>query len=193
VVRRYPFTIKLLYGSSGYKQEVVGGMDTGSQVMGSAAIANGKTLYKAEIELRDDIKKKMEQRRMYRRNRRQRKTRYRPARWQNRSSMRKAGRLAPSVRSKVESHLREKRFIESILPVTRWKVELAVFDIHRITHADVSGAGYQEGPQKGFYNVKAYVLHRDGYECQSQRRGVKHSGKLHVHHIVFRLNGGIRA
>ena len=189
VVRRDPFTIKLLHGSAGYRQEVVAGMDTGSKTAGCAAIANGQVLYQSEVALRQDVSGKMEQRAMYRRNRRGRKTRYRPARWANRASMRAAGRLAPSTRSRVDSHLRERRFVESILPVTRWKVELAQFDIHRITNPDVEGVDYQNGAQKGFYNVKAYALHRDGYECQSGRK-IKHDAHLHVHHIVFRSNRG---
>jgi hypothetical protein len=189
VVRRDPFTIQLLFGSSGYKQEVVAGMDTGSKTVGSAAIANGRVIYQAEITLRNDVSGKMQQRAMYRRTRRGRKMRYRPARWRNRTSMRAKGWLAPSLRSKIESHLRERRLIESILPVSRWKVELASFDIHKITNPDVSGVGYQNGVQKGYYNVKAYVLDRDGYRCQSGRK-CKHSAKLHVHHIVFRSNGG---
>jgi len=189
VVRRDPFTIKLRFGSSGYTQDVVAGMDTGSKTIGSAAIANGKVVYQAEVTLRDDVSGTMKQRATYRRTRRGRKTRYRQPRWSNRASLHADGRLAPSIRSKVESHLRERDFVERILPVRRWKVELASFDIHKITNPDVEGAGYQEGAQKDFYNVKAYVLHRDGYKCQSGRQG-KHSPKLHVHHKVFRAHGG---
>jgi hypothetical protein len=189
VVRREPFTIKLLFGSSGHTQEVVAGMDTGSRTVGSAATANGKVIYQAETKLRDDVSGKMQQRAMYRSGRRARKTRYRPARFANRASMRASGRLAPSIRSKVESHLRERRFVESILPVSRWKVELASFDIHKITNPDVSGVGYQDGVQKDYYNVKAYILHRDNYSCQSGRK-VKHSPRLEVHHVVFRSQGG---
>lgn len=133
-VRRDPFTIQLLYGSSGYRQEVVAGMDTGSKAIGCAAISGGKVLYQAEVALRQDVSDKMQQRATYRRNRRQRKTRYRPKRFNNRASMRAEGRLAPSVRSRVESHLREKRFVEGILPVSRWKVEVAEFDVHRIVN-----------------------------------------------------------
>ncbi len=144
VVSREPFTIKLLYGSSDYKQEVVAGMDTGSKIVGCAAITNAKVLYQSEVRLRDDVSGKMQQRAMYRRNRRNRKTRYRPARWNNRASMRQEGRLAPSIKSKVDSHLRERDFVESILPVTRWKVELAAFDIHKITNPEVFGVVYQK-------------------------------------------------
>ncbi|AKB74154.1 hypothetical protein MSLAZ_0893 [Methanosarcina lacustris Z-7289] len=189
VVRNTPFTIKLLFGSSGYTQPVIAGMDTGSKVVGCAAIANGKVLYQSEIYLRENVSKKMDQRKMYRRTRRGRKTRYRPARFDNRGNSRREGRLAPSIKSKLEAHFREKRFLESLLPVTGWKVELASFDIHKITNSEVSGVGYQEGDLKGFYNVKAYVLDRDDYTCQHCREKSKDS-RLHCHHIVFRSNQG---
>ncbi|AKB74895.1 hypothetical protein MSLAZ_1634 [Methanosarcina lacustris Z-7289] len=192
VVRNTPFTIKLLFGSSGYTQPVIAGMDTGSKVVGCAAIANGKVLYQSEIYLRENVSKKMQQRKMYRRTRRGRKTRYRPARFDNRGNSTKGGRLAPSIRSKLESHFREKRFVESLLPVTEWKVELASFDIHKITNPEVSGIGYQEGDLKGFYNVKAYVLDRDGYTCQ-HCRGKSKDSRLHCHHIVFRSQKGTDA
>ncbi|MBE0421020.1 HNH endonuclease, partial [Pseudoalteromonas nigrifaciens] len=68
------------------------------------------------------------------------------------------------------------------------KVETASFDIHKITNPIVTGAGYQQG----YYNVKAYVLQRDNYKCQSGRK-TKHSAKLHVHHKVFRSQGGTDA
>ena len=187
VIKRTPFTIKLLWDCEENTQEVVAGMDTGSKTIGCAAIANGKVVYQSEVQIRQDVSKKMEQRKMYRRNRRGRKTRYRKARWQNRASMRKEGRLAPSIKSKVDSHLREKKFVESVLPVTLWKVETASFDIHKISNPDVKRWDYQKGNQKDFYNVKAYVLHRDGYQCHKCKTK---KGKMHVHHVVFRSNGG---
>jgi hypothetical protein len=187
VFKKMPFTIKMLVDTTEYTQEVVAGMDTGSKTIGSAAITNGKVVYQAEIKLRNDVSKKMQQRKMYRRTRRSRKTRYRKARWLNRASSRKEGRLSPSIRSKIDSHLKEKDFIESILPVTKWKVELASFDIHKITNPNVEGKDYQEGVQKDYYNVKAYILDRDGYQCQKCKTK---KDKLHVHHIVFRSKGG---
>ena len=189
VIRRTPFTIKLIYGSSGYTQPIIAGMDTGSKVVGVCAMSIGKVLYQSEVYLREDVSGKMQQRKMYRRNRRNRKTRYRPARWNNRANSRRDGRLAPSIRSKLESHFREKKFVESILPVTKWKVELASFDIHKITNPEVTGIGYQEGNQMGFYNVKAYVLARDNYTCQ-HCKGKSKDPKLHCHHIIFRSKNG---
>ncbi|WP_318433686.1 RNA-guided endonuclease IscB [Photobacterium leiognathi] len=190
VVKRTPFIIKLIGGCSGYKQNLIAGMDTGSKYIGCAVVGLGKVIYQANIAIRQNVSKKMQQRTMYRRNRRSRKCRYRPARWANRASMRKKGRIAPSIKSKVDSHLRERDFVESILPITRWKVELANFDIHKVSNPFVSGTEYQNGDLKGYNNVKAYVLSRDGYKCQFDRKGIKHSQKLHVHHLFFRSNGG---
>ncbi|MDD4497781.1 MAG: RRXRR domain-containing protein, partial [Methanosarcinaceae archaeon] len=73
VLRTTPFTIKMLFGSSGYTQPVIAGIDSGSKVVGCAAIANGNVVYQSEVQLRQDVSKKMDQRRMYRRNRRGRK------------------------------------------------------------------------------------------------------------------------
>lgn len=109
---------------------------------------NGQVVYQSEIQIRQDVSKKMQARKMYRRIRRGRKTRYRPARWANLASMRKNGRLAPSLRSKIDSHLREKKFVEFILPVSEWIVELASFDIHKITNPEITGKNYQNGNLK---------------------------------------------
>jgi hypothetical protein len=187
VKRTCPFTIQLLWDCEENVQEVIAGMDSGSKTIGSAAVGNGKVKYQAETQLRENVSKKMEQRKMFRRTRRNRKTRYRKARWLNRASMRKDGRLAPSIKSKVDAHLREKKFVESILPVSKWVLELASFDIHKISNPEVTRWEYQKGQQMGFYNLKAYVLHRDGYQCQKCK--VKNS-KLHVHHLEFISNGG---
>ncbi|MGB9928130.1 MAG: RNA-guided endonuclease IscB [Methanosarcina sp.] len=189
VIRRTPFTIKLLYGSSGYIQPIIAGMDTGSKVIGVCATSIGKVLYQSEVYLREDVSGKMQQRAMYRRTRRSRKTRYRPARFDNRANSKKEGRLAPSIRSKLESHFREKKFVESILPVSEWRVEIASFNTHKITNPEVWGIDYQNGNQKGFYNVKAYVLARDGYTCQHCKGKLK-DPKLHCHHIIFRSQNG---
>lgn len=188
VIRKTPFTLKLLYGSTGYIQEVKAAMDTGSKKIGTAASFQKKVLYQSEVELRGDVSSRMEQRAMYRRSRRSRKTRYRPARFDNRG---KAGKLAPSLQSKLDSHLREKKAVERILPISQWVVELASFDIHKISDPQVSkqqGWTYQQGKQKDFYNVKAYILHRDQYCCQHcQKTG---GISLQVHHIQFKSEGG---
>ena len=117
VKSRMPFTIKLLEHNKVFIQPIIGGMDTGSKMLGCAAISNGKVLYQSEIKLRNDVSKKMQKRASFRCTRRSRKCRYRPARWANRASMRTKGRLAPSIKSKVDSHLREKKQLEKLLPI----------------------------------------------------------------------------
>jgi len=129
VVRRCPFTIKLLYEpETSVVQNVVLGQDTGSKYMGTACVANDKALYQSEVTLRDDIKKKMDNRRGFRRNRRQRKTRYRKPRFLNRANSTKKDRLPPSVRSKVQSHVDEIEFCKNILPVNKLVFETGKFD-----------------------------------------------------------------
>ena len=78
------FTIKLLYGSSGYKQEIVVGIDLGAKRVPIAAIGNGKVYYVKEKILRTDVKKQLSKRASYRRTRRNRKTRFRKPRFHNR-------------------------------------------------------------------------------------------------------------
>src|SRR5690242_12442035 len=60
VIRRVSFTIQLIYGATGYIQEVEGAMDSGSKTIGCAAIANGKVLYQSEVQLRTDVSSKIE-------------------------------------------------------------------------------------------------------------------------------------
>lgn len=103
VVRSCPFTIKLLYEPETLVvQEVVLGQDTSSKYVGTACVSNNKVSYQSETTLRDDIKKKMDRRRGFRRNRRQRKTRYRKPRFLNRANSTKKDRLPSSVRHKVQ-------------------------------------------------------------------------------------------
>lgn len=61
-----------------------------------------------------------------RRTRRNRKTRYRKVRFDNRKK--KDGWLAPSVEQKVESHLKVIRLVRKLLPITKTTIEVAPFD-----------------------------------------------------------------
>ena len=94
-IKRTPFTIQLLYGSSGYVQPVKVGVDKGSKITGVACVGNGKLLFSGYINHRQDVKKKMESRAN---NRRQRRSRlgHREPRFNNRSSRKRSCRLLPS-------------------------------------------------------------------------------------------------
>jgi len=55
VVNRTPFTIQLLYGSTGYTQPITLGVDAGSKTVGLSASTEKKELYALEATLRNDI------------------------------------------------------------------------------------------------------------------------------------------
>ena len=189
IIKRDIFTIQLLYGSSGYKQEITLGVDTGSKTIGLSATTKSNELFAGEYQLRNDISDLLSDRRIYRRARRNRKTRYRKARFLNRVRTKNKGWLAPSVEHKIESHINIIDKIHKILPIQKLVVELANFDIQKINNPDIKGKDYQFGEAYGFENIKSYVLFRDNYTCQ-HCKGKSKDSKLHVHHIIFRSNNG---
>ena len=194
MIRRCPFTIQLLYESTTHTQPVEVGDDTGYKHNGLSAVAvypNGREveLYRSELLLRTDIVELLSTRRENRRTRRNRKTRYRKARFDNRVHSKNKDWLAPSVQNKINAQLRELEFICSILPVTKVIIETASFDIQKIKYPDIKGIDYQQGEQLGFWNVREYVLYRDGHKCQCCK-GRSKDPVLNVHHIESRKTGG---
>jgi RRXRR protein/HNH endonuclease len=191
--RRTPFTIKLLREpETTYTQPLTLGIDTGSSVIGSAvADDQGNIVYLSEVTIRNDIATTMKERAKYRRNRRNHKTRYRKTRWLNRKNSMKTGRFSPTMRSKIEAHLKEIRFVPSLLPLTKIILETGTFDPHALKNPKVLRHKwlYQKGINYGFANTKAYVLTRDGYRCQ-HCKGKSRDQRLEVHHIVFRSQRG---
>ena len=191
-IKRTPFTIKLLYQATKYTQPITLGIDTGSSKIGSSAVKdNGDVIYLSEVEIRNDISEKLKQRSKYRRNRRNRKTRYRKARWLNRKNSIKKDRFSPTMTSKINSHLKEIKYVQTMLPVSRIILETATFDPHALKNPAVLSKKwlYQKGINYGFANTKAYVLDRDNHTCQ-YCKGKSKDSKLEVHHIVFRRNNG---
>ena len=191
-VRQTPFTIKLNYIATDFIQDLTLGIDTGSSKIGSSVVKNnGDVVYLSQVEIRNDITDKMKQRLKYRRNRRNRKTRYRKPRWLNRKNSTKKDRFSPTIVSKINSHLKEIKFVQTILPISKIILETATFDPHALKNPDVLKNKwlYQKGINYGFANTKAYVLTRDNYTCQ-HCKGKSKNSKLEVHHVVFRRNDG---
>lgn len=193
VARCCPFTIQLLYEpKTTIVQEVVLGQDTGSKHIGIACVANGEVLYQSQVELRNDIKSKMDDRRQARRLRRNRKIRYRKPRFLNRKNSAKLNRLPPSVRHKVQAHIDEIEFCKKILPISKIVLEVSQFDTAlmknpALINEKVKHWGYQKGFDYGFASRREAVLHRDNYTCQVCSK--KHT-RLEVHHIIYRSQGG---
>lgn len=187
VIKRCPFTIRLAYDSTNYTQDITLGVDSGSKHIGLSATTRSKVVFESDVELRDDIVNLLSIRRQNRRTRRNHKTRYRKPRFNNRR--RKEGWLAPSVQNKVGSHLTVIRKVHEILPITKVIVEVASFDIQKIKNPMISGTEYQQGEQLDFWNVREYVLFRDGHICQCCK-GKSKDKILNVHHIESRHTGG---
>lgn len=187
VIKRCPFTIQLLYSSTNYTQGINLGVDAGSKHIGLSATTKDKVLFESDVELRNDIVNLLSTRRQNRRSRRNRKTRYRKPRFDNRK--REDGWLAPSVHNKIDNHLTVIRKVHDILPISNIIVEIASFDIQKIKNPTISGAEYQQGDQLGFWNAREYVLFRDGHTCQCCN-GKSKDQVLNVHHIESRKVGG---
>jgi N6-L-threonylcarbamoyladenine synthase len=187
VVKREPFTIQLLYATGETKQDITLGVDAGSKIIGLSATTGKQELFSAEVELRNDIVDLLSTRREFRRTRRNR-LRYRKPRFLNRVYSKNKGWLAPSVENKIQTHLKIISKIHEILPISKIIIEVASFDIQKIKNPDIEGEQYQQGEQWGFWNVREYVLWRDGYKCQG-KKGCKNK-ILNVHHIESRKTGG---
>ena len=189
-IKKEPFTIQLLYGSTGYKQDVSLGIDSGQRHIGIAVTSQDKVLFQGEVELRQDVKKLLDKRRTYRRSRRNRKTRYREARFLNRVSKKKDNWLSPSVAGKVNHNINWINRFLTVLPNPAVYIEVGKFDMQKMKDPAIQGVGYQYGDLYGYQTVKQYVLARDEYKCQVCR---KTGGKLKIHHIIYRSQGGTNA
>lgn len=194
IVDYRPFTIQLTYTCPDRVQEVSLGVDAGSKHVGLSATTKQKVLFEARLELYGGITKNLSTRREYRRTRRYRKLRYRKCRFLNRTKSKKPGWVAPSVRAKIQSHIYWINKIHSFLPIYLTTVEIGQFDTQLLKALESSlsipqGSDYQNGEQMGFWNVREYVLSRDGHTCQCCR-GKSKDPILNVHHIESRKTGG---
>ena len=189
IVNYCPFTIRLDFDCENKTQDIILGVDAGSKIVGLSATTETKELYASNVELRNDIVKLLSDRRALRSSRRNRKRRYRQARFNNRIRSKKKGWLAPSILNKINTHLKVIENVYKILPVTKLIVEVASFDVQKIKNPEIQGAEYQQGEQLGFWNVREYVLFRDNHKCQ-YCHGKSKDSILNIHHIESRKTGG---
>ncbi len=186
-IKHTPETIQLKIATGETKQDITLGVDPGARHIGLSAATKKDELYAAEIETRTDNHKLLSERRDLRHARRNRKTRYRAKRFDNRA--RPKGWLAPSIEHRLRTHLSRIAEVMRLLPVTKIVVEVASFDIQKLQNPDISGEEYQQGPSLGEYNRRAAVLARDGYQC-CYCHGKSKDPYLEVHHIESRRTGG---
>lgn len=189
VFRRYPFTIILKDRSTGECQPLELKVDPGSKASGIALVADFQkgrvAVWGMELEHRGQrIKARLESRRTLRRTRRSRKTRYRAARFKNRTRPR--GWLPPSLTSRVWNIDTWVKRLRRFAPVTSVAVETARFDMQRLVNPEISGVEYQQGTLFG-YEVREYLLEKWGRRCvYCSAEDVP----LEVEHIVPKIRGG---
>ena len=181
-----PFTIQLTIATGETKQDCHIGVDTGSKHIGLAVTSKDKVLFKAEVELRQDVKSNLDTRRAYRRDRRNRKTRYRKPRFLNRKRSEKW--LPPSLQNRINHIFRWIDELCKLVPKPKLHIEVGKFDTAKMINPDIQGIDYQQGQTYSFYNERYFVFARDNYTCQSC--GKSKDKVLQTHHIIYRSNGG---
>ena len=187
VIYKYnPFTIQLTYATGEAKQDCHVGIDTGSKHIGIAATSEDKVLFKCEVELRQDVKSNLNTRRTYRRDRRNRKTRYRQPRFLNRKRTDKW--LPPSLQNRMNHTYHWIDTLCDLVPNPKLHIEVGKFDTAKMINPEINGVDYQHGQTYGFFDERYFVFARDNYTCQCCG---KSKGKiLQTHHIMYRSNGG---
>lgn len=199
VFRRYPFTIILKKASTDWSNFTKGErditsitpksielkIDPGSKTTGFALVKNNKVIFGAELTHRGfSIKNALECRKNLRRSRRNRKTRYRKARFLNRTKPK--GWLPPSLKHRVLTILTwVKRFIR-LAPIKSITQELVRFDLQKLENPEISGVEYQQGELTG-YEVKEYLLEKWGRKCVYCD---KENVPLQTEHIQPKAKGG---
>jgi hypothetical protein len=183
VVSRKPFTIQLKYATGETKQPITLGVDVGYKNIGVSAVSDEKELFSAKVVLRTDIPKKLQNRAVYRRQKRN-KLWYRQSRFDNRGISK--GWLAPSIQHKLDSHIRIVEKVKKILPISEVIVEVASFDIQKMQNPEISGVEYQQGTLQG-YNVRQYLLQKWNHKCAYCS---KKNIPLEIEHIIPKSRGG---
>jgi hypothetical protein len=188
VLRRYPFTIIMKESKpDAQPQPLRIKLDPGSKTTGVAIIndTTGRVVWAAEIAHRgQQVHANLDARRTQRRNRRQRHTRYRPARFTNRA--RPKGWLPPSLRSRIDNLLTWIARLQTWCPIGAISMELVKVDTQLMQNAEISGVAYQQGTLQG-YEVREYLFEKWQRRCA-------YCGAtfvpLEVEHIVPRARHG---
>ena len=163
VFRQFPFTIILKKEVQATPEPIEIKIDAGSKTTGFALVQDVKVVFGAELTHRGQaIKNSLESRRFLRRGRRNRKTRYRQARFLNRT--RPKGWLAPSLEHRVLTIMTWVRKFIKFAPIASVASELVRFDLQQIENPEISGVEYQQGELLG-YEVREYLLEKWGRKC----------------------------
>ena len=190
---KYPMVIQLnrvIPEEDICKDEIRCGIDDGGLHVGVALVQKcrnkNKVLFKGTIEQRDDVKHLMEVRKGYRKYHRSHK-RYRPARFNNRSSSKRTNRIAPSILQKRQATWRVVIRLSKWIPVTSYWLEDVSMDIRVLTDGFQSYGWQYQKSNRLDENIRKAVILRDGCKCMECG---KSNCSLEVHHIrPRRLDG----
>ena len=193
LVSKYPMVIQLnrtIPDNEICKDEVRCGIDDGGLHTGIALVqkcqTKNKVFFKGTIEQRNDVKHLMDVRRGYRRYHRQHK-RYRKARFNNRSSSERQGRVAPSILQKRQATMRVIYHLNKWTNITSYWLEDVTVDIRALTDGYKSYRWQYQKSNRLDENIRKAVIMRDGCKCMECGRS---NTILEVHHIKpRRLNG----
>jgi 5-methylcytosine-specific restriction endonuclease McrA len=185
VYRRFPFTIILRKEVIDTPEPIEIKLDPGSRVTGIALLQGSKVIFGAELTHRGlIIKANLETHRSLRRGRRSRHTRYRQARFLNRT--RPKGWLAPSLQHRVETTLTWINKFIRLAPIGSIVQELVRFDLQQLENPEISGIEYQQGELAG-YEVREYLLNKWDRKCTYCNA---EDIPLQIEHIQPRAKGG---
>ncbi|MEZ2236533.1 RNA-guided endonuclease IscB [Microcoleus sp.] len=163
VFRRFPFTIILKKVVTATIKSITLKLDPGSKTTGIALLQGETVIFGAELTHRGQaIKASLDSRRALRRGRRSRHTRYRQARFLNRT--RQKGWLAPSLQHRVETTLTWVNKLRRLAPINLMVKELVRFDLQQLENPEISGLEYQQGILCG-YEIREYLLNKWNRKC----------------------------
>lgn len=184
--KRYPFTIRLkeLKDTTANTQSYRIKFDPGSKTTGIAVVKENEVIFLAELHHKTDIKLKLEARRSFRSSRRNRKTRYRPARFLNRS--RKKGWIPPSLQARVDNIVSWTKRLQKLVPIQQASMELVKFDTQKMQNPEISGIEYQQGTLEG-YEIREYLLEKFGRTCVYCNAT---DVALEIEHVLAKSRGG---
>ncbi|WP_292484621.1 RNA-guided endonuclease IscB [Methanohalobium sp.] len=157
-------------------------IDYGSRYTGLAVLkSNRDVVWLAQVNHRTDIKKKLDDRRSFRRRRRSQNLRYRKPRFDNRK--RTEGWLPPSLQSRVDNI---QSWVRKLIPISSISYENIRFDTQLMENPEIKGIEYQQGNLQG-YEVREYLLDKFQRTCVYCGR---QDAQLEVEHIVPRIRNG---
>lgn len=193
LVSKYPMVVQLnrvIPADEICKDEVRIGIDDGGLHTGIAIVqkcqTKNKVLFKGTIEQRNDVKHLMDVRRGYRRYHRQNK-RYRKARFDNRKSSKREGRIAPSILQKRQASMRVIYHLNKWINITTYWLEDVATDIRALTDGYKSYKWEYQKSNRLDENIRKAVILRDGCKCMECG---KTNTILEVHHIKPKRHNG---